>query len=192
MKKFIFAALLSLLSLSAQAQGINNSKLGTVTSVTCNGVAITTSGTCSTIGQIPGGASAASAGNIGEVLKNTVGLKDLSSNTQTNVGTITLTTGNWVVSGMCWYGGDAITTVTYQSCGISPTSATLPAAGTTARNSATAFAATPFAADNINLFAGPVIVNGVSGNTPYYMVCFETFATSTATCGGQITAWRLN
>lgn len=110
---------------------------GTVTSVTCFGVAITTSGTCITTGQIPGIATntVASAGNIGEVLSVTVASGSavpVTSSADTDVATLTLTAGDWMCNGNVFAIPGTGNVVFYQDW-INPTTAntapTRPAAG---------------------------------------------------------------
>jgi hypothetical protein len=74
---------------------------GTVTSVTCFGTAITSSGTCVTAGQIPGiaTATAASAGNVGEFVSATGTPTSPTSTTPANLTSVSLTAGDWECSG---------------------------------------------------------------------------------------------
>lgn len=64
---------------------------GTVTSITCFGSAITTSGTCTTAGQLPGTTTndGASAGNVGEFVVS--GASSFNNTIANNSGTVTIT-----------------------------------------------------------------------------------------------------
>jgi hypothetical protein len=103
---------------------------GTVTSVTCNGVAITTSGTCSTIGQVPGTATNdnASSGNVGEyIATSSIGSSQTSTVTITiaSPAVITWTANGFVNSPI---DGNVCTPVNFTTTGALPTGLT---AGTT-------------------------------------------------------------
>jgi hypothetical protein len=100
---------------------------GTVTSVTCYGVAITTTGTCTTTGATPGIATntAATAGNVGELITTSGTSAALVAATPTQIATISLTAGDWDVSAslVTITGGATSTTDWFAS--ISTTSATV-------------------------------------------------------------------
>lgn len=83
---------------------VTPSGAGTVTSVTCFGVAITGSGTCITAGQFLGiaGNTAASAGNVGEYIKQNVASGSavaLATGVDKDITTVTLTAGDWQCHG---------------------------------------------------------------------------------------------
>jgi hypothetical protein len=140
---------------------------GTVTSVTCYGTAITTSGTCTTTGATPGIAtnSAASAGNVGEVVMSTGTSGVLSSTVTAQLATISLTAGDWDISASITTatGGGTNTTDWYAS--VSASSASLTAiAGTVPYHVRQASAAdTP-----ANLAFPPAQVL-LSGTTSYFL-----------------------
>lgn len=111
---------------------------GTVTSVTCGsgltGGTFTVTGTCAlsnvtSAGQYPGTATnnSATSGNIGEEISATVlsgsAVNLPSAGTTVNVTSISLTAGDWDISGSCVF--QPGTGPTYIACGVSPTSAVL-------------------------------------------------------------------
>lgn len=146
------------------------------------------------IGQIPGTTTNdnAMAGKVGEYIESIISSPiSLSTSIQVNLTSISLTAGDWEVSGTVVFGGSATTVVTDQIIGLSKTTGTLPAAGTTAQSAFVPGATyTPFATNNPNIFVGPTRFS-LSTTTPIYMVVFETFSISTATAFGQIRALRI-
>jgi len=102
---------------------------GTVTSVTCYGVAITSSGTCATTGQTPGIASntAATAGNVGETASFTAadGSISIVTSTAKTITSGSLTSGDWDINGVICYSGDGTTNTSYLGASISQTTNTM-------------------------------------------------------------------
>jgi hypothetical protein len=144
-------------------------------------------------GQIPGTTTNdnASAGNVGEVIEASAAFSatSLTTGTQTNLTSVSLTAGDWEVSGVCGYEPGATTTITALQCSVSTTSGTLD---TTVGNTAV-FAATSFVvAPSVGLFAqtiGPKRIS-LAAITTVFLVGDAIFGTSTMTGGGKIHARR--
>jgi hypothetical protein len=161
---------------------------GTVTSVTCNGTAITASGTCSTVGQVPGTTTndGAAAGNVGEYVSNTnTGVAYTGGGGGQNTNSISLTAGDWDITGNCIVGVGSSAFSTF-GCTISTVSGTvntplgsyiiLPGLSATSSNEAAT--------------VGPVRVS-LSGTTTYYMNMFLTSVSGSPTVGGVMRARRV-
>jgi hypothetical protein len=136
-------------------------------------------------------ASAASAGSVGELITNEVTFASrfsITSNTLTTITTISVTAGDWDVSGVAGFetsgGGVASEYHIEISTTAPPTIVTAPNAGgtvgihiTCVANQGQAFA------------AGPRQVN-VSGTTTVYLKCLSTF-TNSQTAYGYLRARRI-
>lgn len=166
---------------------------GTVTSVTCFGTAITTSGTCTTTGQIPGIATNtnASAGNVGEYISSQVLVGSavaLSSGVAANITSISLTAGDWDVCGTV-VTNPAGTTVTSLVLGwISTTSATLP---TIPNNGSWLQLPTLTTAGLVAGSSVGCIRESLSATTTVYLSIQTNFNTSTESAYGFIGARRM-
>jgi hypothetical protein len=174
---------------------------GTVTSVTCFGTAITSSGTCTTTGQIPGIASStpASAGNVGEIISSCVAsgsAVSLTAGAPINVTSISLTPGDWTVEGSVSFTTTSTTSVTLTGAAISGTSNTFP----TPPNNTAPFgggglgrhffpAAVPTAGSFYLEPTGEVPVT-VASATTIFLVAQGSFTVSTLTAFGCIVARR--
>lgn len=143
---------------------------------------------------IPGTATNdnATAGNIGEYITSTVASNAvaLTSGNAANATSISLTAGDWDVSGNVFYVGAASTTVSYAEAAINTTSATRNQA-----NSGTFYAAggTYFGSVNGSGFTlvAPTTRVSISSTTTVYLIAFMNFGASTATAGGTIRARRV-
>jgi hypothetical protein len=134
----------------------------------------------------------AAAGFVGEFLSTQVtsGVS-LSTGTAANIGTLSLTAGDWDVSGTVVFTPNASTTVSSLAAGVSPTSATLPTPtqintglGTMSQQPQT------FTTGAQAVLSGSTIRVSISATTSYYLVAQSTFATSTMTATGIIGARR--
>ena len=131
--------------------------------------------------------NSAAAGSVGEVITATA-TQALSSGSVVNVTSITLTAGDWDLSGMLRYSTAGATTTTDVTSAIA-TANNVVSGGSlvdffaqTRVTSTTDFATThTFAPTRIS----------ISGNTTYYLNCQGTFATSTASAIGRIRARRM-
>jgi len=115
----------------------------------------------------------------------------LTTATPTNVTSITLTAGDWDVSGSVNYVANTASAAVSSvwEVGINTTTATLPTDGTEAFfGIAAVIATTSF---NTSLAIPRKIIN-VSASTPVYLVAEATFTAGTVTAYGNITARRVH
>ena len=132
----------------------------------------------------------ANTGYVGEYVSSAVAAGSavaLTSTATANVTSISLTAGDWEVTGIVQYTPAAATSVTQLTQGSSSTSATLGAQGTfskfvTAANILTAIDP----AWNL-----PVTRFSLAATTPIYLVTNATFSVSTLTAYGMIRARRV-
>lgn len=156
---------------------------------------ITTSGACTIVGsaaQLPGIATntPASAGNLGEFINNTVEFASRTAHTSaaaSNQAQISLTAGEWVITGMqCWL-TTGTTNLTWYNGSISTASATTQTSvfqfSEVAPNAVTG-------AVQQCLPMGPVRAL-LSSTTTYYLVRNAVFSVSTLEGYGGIQAWRV-
>jgi hypothetical protein len=165
---------------------------GTVTSVTCFGTAITTSGTCTTTGQIPGTATndAAAAGIVGEESDTNVAATSVSltGGTPANVVSKSLSAGDWEISGNCSFGGASTTQLQFLQCGLTTTTGVVPSAPIA---SSVAYASlAPFATVSVMTQMAPTQRFSLSATTTVFLVANTAFSVSTLTGGGLIHARR--
>ena len=124
----------------------------------------------------------ASAGNVGETITATGSAVAITTNVQTNVTSISLTAGDWLVYGSIKSNPAAGTTTTETAGGINTTSATLPtiynAVGTGAATISTGTSA-------------PTVRVSISGTTTVYLVARIQYAVSTCTVSGTISGVRI-
>jgi hypothetical protein len=136
--------------------------------------------------------SSASAGDVGEVISSTVAVGSavsLTTDTPANVTSISLTAGDWDVSGTVYYAQGSATEALYYTAGISATTATLPGyAGTQAsipgNGAATGGAYTP------SVPISPARVS-LSSTTTYYLVAQSGFLADTSAAYGHLRARRM-
>jgi hypothetical protein len=136
------------------------------------------------IGTISGGNAA--AGSVGEYVTASFSAVNMTSNTNANLTSISLTAGDWDVTGFVGYTAANTTAVTAVVAGTSLTSATLPAIGT--YNQQTASWPTNGAVIGV---PAPVRRVSVSSTTTVYMVGLAIFSTSTLNATGFIQARRV-
>lgn len=138
-------------------------------------------------------ASNATAGNVGEVIQSNVvvgSAVSLTNNTTANVTSISLTAGDWDVTGMVAFNPAGTTTVTAIQAGINSASATLPSAPSAGGFPYSNIAATLTTGAAQRLPISKVRVN-ISATTTIYLVAQSTFATSTMGAYGSILARRV-
>lgn len=134
----------------------------------------------------------ANAGSVGEFISSTVlqgSSVNLTSNTAANITSISLTAGDWDVSGSVWFNPASTTTSGQQAGWISTTSATLPTApgnGGEFNNSNTI----PTNNGSFGFCVGPTRVN-VSTTTTVYLSAQANFSASTMGAFGFIRARRV-
>jgi len=121
----------------------------------------------------------ASSGNIGEFVSSSISVGSavsLTTATAANVTSISLTAGDWDVSGMVSF-NETTSTVTARTAGISSTSATLPTDGSEGYCGVQSNLTS-----EINSITLPVKRISIASTTTIYLVCKATF--SAGTCGG--------
>lgn len=126
------------------------------------------------------------AGGVGEYASNSTLTTNLTSGTPANATSVSLTAGDWDVTGLCLFGSSATTTVATIECGVSTTSATFGAEGT--YNILNANLTGNGAASSIT---PPVTRISLASTTTVYMVGSSTFGTSTMHVDGFIRARRI-
>lgn len=130
----------------------------------------------------------ANTGSVGEYVESVIAsgsAVSLTTNTQTNITSISLGAGDWDVFG-CWKMALAAgTNSTNRQAGISTTSATLPAGEYISKDIYTAVGA-----DDLGM-AVPTRRLSLSGTTTVYLVTFSSFTVSTLTAWGYIGARRV-
>jgi len=127
--------------------------------------------------------SNAAAGVVGQIVTSTVTGVAITSGTLTNVTSISLAAGDWDVYGSVQAQTAGTTTTDYTSGGINTTSATLPAAGL--------YMVLPAGA--AGLLTGGAVPSrriSISSTTTVYLVARISYAVSTCTVAGSITARR--
>lgn len=130
----------------------------------------------------------ATAGSVGEYASGTLSAVSLTSVTAANCASVTLTAGDWDVSGTIEYDPAATTVISAIHASLNTTSATL---NTTIGFDNSLQISAGFGTNLIQRISTPVVRYNVSGSTPVYLVGQSTFTTSTATCTGLIRARRV-
>lgn len=157
---------------------------GTVTTaaLTATG-AITPSQTAGIIGTTTN--NNANAGSVGEILTGTTNTTSLSTGVSANCTSVSLTAGDWDVSGTIRFTPAGTTTVAGILASISITSATLGSFGQYSQIQATLTTGAQQA------LTTPVTRISLSATSTVYLVGNSAFATSTMTCDGTIRARRV-
>ena len=166
--------------------------LGVLTVTETNGVAFTAYATAS-VGQLPGTATNddAADGKIGEYVSSVVASGSAVSLTTTvaaNVTSISLTAGDWDVTGVIDFAFAASTSYTNVAGSISETSATMGA-----QDSGFDFEcpATVPTATSAQAWVVPAVRMSLSATTTVYLVAQATFTVSTLKAYGTIRARRM-
>jgi hypothetical protein len=124
------------------------------------------------------------AGGFGEYLTATTAGTALTNNTGAACTSISLTAGDWDVSGSVSFAAAAGTTISALEAGISTTTS-LGALGTANANVQTYTTATT------NIISTPVVRESLAGTTTINLVGLASFGVSTMTCSGFIRARRV-
>lgn len=127
----------------------------------------------------------ATAGAYGEYVTNSGAGVALTTATPANATSVSLTAGDWDVSGSVQFVPAGTTTVSAIAAGVSTTSATLGALGSFNSLSATLTTGAG------QIISTPTFRISLSATTTVYIVAQMTFGVSTATCGGFIRARRV-
>lgn len=137
---------------------------------------------------------AAAPGNVGEEVKSNISsgsAVSLTSGVTANVTSITLTAGDWDVSGVVQFTGDPTTNIATAIGATSASSTTLPPFGTGDTNRFNWPAiSTPFATGALSAPSGPVRIS-IAITTIIYLVANATFSVSTMSAFGTIRARRM-
>lgn len=160
----------------------NNIMLQFITTTSANGVNVMGSKT----------GARAPTGYYGEYVSSGVTAASgvtLSNATAANITSISLTAGDWDITGICNETGGAITG-TALDCGISTTSATLPAAG----SKGDTWVETPqmATASADSTIAVPTVAGSISSTTTYFLVIQASFTIGTPKGYGRISARRMH
>ena len=156
----------------------------TVSTLTVTG-AITPSSTNGVVGTTTN--DNANAGSIGEYVTNTTSGTSLASATAANATSISLTAGDWDISGVVRFNPGGSATTSNMTQGISTTSATLGAFGTYTAD------VIPFgsSAGGNDVNVTPTVRLSLSATATVYLVALCTFSASTMTADGFIRARRV-
>lgn len=135
-------------------------------------------------------ATAKAAGVVGEVLSQVVSIAGpVVSGTATDIATITLTAGQWLVTGILWMTSPGGTTLlTNLVSGISQTTGTQPTNALDTAKAQVSYAA-PGAGTQTTLPTGMAIIR-TAGSLPVYLEGTATFTGSAANLAGKIQAVR--
>lgn len=132
--------------------------------------------------------NAGAAGAVGETITSAIAVgsaTSLTTATAKNVTSVSLTAGDWQVSGNCNFAA-ASATVTGAAGGISTTTATLPVDGTEVYSGVQV----TVLSENDSVTLPPKRIS-LSGTTSTFLICRATFSAGTVTAFGSITAWRM-
>lgn len=126
------------------------------------------------------------AGRVGEVLSSNVTTQAISSNTNTQVTSISATAGHWLCWGALYTHPASGTTTANAEVAVSTTTATLPATvpGTSFYNSSVA------ANGQLGFTTGPIAYNFTS-TTTVYLNGEVNYAVSTLTVDGDLRCLRI-
>lgn len=127
----------------------------------------------------------AAAGFVGEYVTNTTTSTSLTSGTIANCTSVSLTAGDWDVSGVTRFNAGSATAITNFQTGINTTSATFAGLGTQ-QTLQTAWTSSV----SIDELATPVVRQSLSTTTTVYLPAVSTFS-GTMTCNGFIRARRV-
>lgn len=135
-------------------------------------------------------ATAASAGQVGEVLSSTVsGVAVAGSGTVGNVTSLSITAGDWLISGHVVISGGAtgLTAASTQKLSIVTTTATNGTEGDTMM----ATTITALTANGKHALAIPQLRINISATTTYYLTEEVTYAGGSPTAAGKLIATRI-
>jgi len=140
---------------------------------------------------------AAAAGSVGQLLQGTLvepgAPVSLTTSTAADITSISLTPGDWEVTGVIGFNGSSTTTVEQLTGGISQTSATLPASYNSSARLSFNTGSQPFGAaagDSTALALAPLRVS-LASTTTLYLVAKANFAVASCAAFGRISARRM-
>jgi hypothetical protein len=129
----------------------------------------------------------AQAGSIGEFPSNFSNSTPVTSVTAVNCASLSLTAGDWFVSGTITYVPAAGTTTTNILAGINTTSATLPSSNVGAFNQ---LQATFSGGGAVQVISTPIVRVNISSSGTAYLIGYSSFSGSTMQCNGYMQATR--
>lgn len=134
--------------------------------------------------------SNATAGSVGEYLETSTLATSLTTGTLANATSISLTAGDWDVSGIVAFVPAGTTVTVVVIAGINTVSATAKVISGSFLNITELWPAqnTPIGSMYVN---APVTRISLSATTPVYLIAQANFSTSTMTCNGYIRARRV-
>jgi hypothetical protein len=157
-----------------------------------NGVSFTATATAAA-GQLPGTATNdnAAAGKVGEYVQATATSTAITTATQTNITSISLTAGDWDITGAISFVPTGTTNIVDMIASISTTSATLDQATfNSTRQTYGSGGVVPTASFNNIVNVGPRRLS-LSATTTVFLVGWADFTASTLTTAGGIRARRV-
>jgi hypothetical protein len=154
---------------------------GAFTSITASST-ITPSSTAGIVGTTTN--DNANAGSVGEFITNTTNATSATSTVVLNATSVSLTAGDWDVSGSVQFVPAGTTTTTLILAGVTTTSATRGAF-----NTETSFNVS-YAAGQGSTLGPPTVRISLASTTTVYLVALTNFAVSTMTVNGFIQARR--
>jgi hypothetical protein len=128
----------------------------------------------------------ANAGSVGEYVSNTTSGTALTTGIAVNATSVSLTAGDWDVTGVANFSFGASSVVTALNVGISTTSATFSGLGTF-----TTFSIQQPATGQGETFSTPPVRVSLSSTTTVYVPAFANFTVSTGSVSGFIRARRV-
>ena len=156
---------------------------GAFTAITATGT-ITPSQTNGIVGTTTN--NNANAGSVGELLTNTTSATSLTTGTPANGTSVSLTAGDWEVSGTVRFNPAGTTTVSAIIVGLNNVSATFNAALGMVNQ-----LQTTFTTGQTQLISTPVTRFSLASTTTVFLVVQSNFGTSTMTADGFIRARRV-
>lgn len=172
---------------STASTALSNLGGAALTGATFTG-AITPSQTAGIVGTTTN--NSANTGSVGEYVTASTQNTGATTAVPLNATMVSLTAGDWDVTGICRFTPNVTTTSTQWVCGISTTSNTFDTAATGISNYflLSGIHADASAAQNIS---APITRISISSTTTVYLVSQTTFATSTMMVSGFIRARRV-
>lgn len=129
----------------------------------------------------------AQAGSVGEYANQSTSTTSMTTVTAAACSSLSLTAGDWDVSGVVTFTPAGTTTVTNIAAGINTTIAATSGPNGQFQNLVFPASAT----GQVQLLASPVVRESLSATTTIYLVGYASFGTSTMTCNGFIRARRV-
>jgi len=128
----------------------------------------------------------AAASDVGEFFSDTANATSITTATQTNIVSRSLTAGDWECEGVVGFQEAPTTSATYGAVGISTVSATLPTQSRLGRNESAIAVTSDFTA----MVTGRRRIS-IASTTTVYLVGYIVFTTSTMTTAGEMNCRRM-